>query len=52
MVRAAHLDPEIVEIGIHTVDAWDEVKDTFGWTGQDLQRQSDLIRRWDSLMKG
>jgi hypothetical protein len=59
MIRAAHLDPEIVDIAIHTAGAWDETRDIFGWTGQDLQRQSDVIRRWDgverelhALMKG
>jgi hypothetical protein len=46
MTRAAHLDPELVDLGIHTAGAWDESKQMFGWTGDDLAQWHDQGRRW------
>ena len=47
MIKAAHVDPEILEIGIHVAGAWPEAKTVVGMTGEELQREADLIRRWN-----
>jgi hypothetical protein len=52
MIKAAHVDPAIIEIGIHTAGALEDAKDLIGSTGEELQRQSDLIRRWNGVQRG
>jgi hypothetical protein len=51
LARAAHLDPEIVELGVHTAGAWDETKDMVGCTGEELREQQEVIRRWDGVIR-
>ncbi len=47
MIKAAHVDPEIVEMGIHLAGAVPEAKKLIGWTGEELQREAEVIRRWN-----
>ncbi len=51
MARAAHLDPEILELGIHTAGVWDETMELFGWTGEELRQRQELIRHWDGAIR-
>jgi hypothetical protein len=51
MARAAHLDPEILDIGLHAAGAWDETKKLFGWTGEELRQEQEVIRRWDGVIR-
>lgn len=48
MIKAAHVDPEIIEIGIHVAGAIPESKIMIGWSGEELQREADAVRRWSS----
>jgi len=49
MMRAAHLDPEIVDLGIHTAGAWDGTRELFGWTGEDLNQWFESNRHWEGV---
>ena len=49
MARAAYLSPEILDAGIHSAGAWDEAKGIIGWTGDELRRAQDTIRRWEGV---
>jgi hypothetical protein len=49
MARAAHLDREIIDSGLHTAGAWDAAKDILGYSGEELRGIDDEIRKWDSV---
>jgi hypothetical protein len=49
MARAAYLSPEILDVGIHSAGAWTEAKEIIGWSGEELRRTQDTIRRWEGV---
>jgi hypothetical protein len=49
MMRAAHLDPGFIDIGIQTAEAWNEPADVLGFTGPELRREVADVRKWDEV---
>jgi hypothetical protein len=49
MGRAANLDPEFVNAGVHTVSSWPDAKEMVGWSGEELRQLVDETRRWDDV---
>ena len=49
MARAAYLDPEFVDAGIHAADVWREAKQVLLRSGAELREEADEIRRWDAV---
>lgn len=48
--RAASLDPEIIETGLHAAVAWHGTKHLVGRSGEELQEDQEEIRRWDHVV--
>ena len=49
--RAANLDPEFVEMGLHAAAAWRDTKKIVKRSGDDLQEEQEEIRRWDAVIR-
>jgi hypothetical protein len=49
--RAANLDPEFVEMGLHAAVVWRDTKKFVKRTGDDLRDEQDEIRRWDEVIR-
>ena len=49
--RAANLDPEFVENGLHAARVWRDTKKIVKRSGDDLQDEQDEIRRWDEVIR-
>ncbi len=49
-VRAANLDPEFIESGLHAATAWRDTKLLVKRTGEELRQEQDEIRRWDETI--
>lgn len=49
--RAANLDPEFVENGLHAARVWRDTKKIVKRSGDDLQEEQDEIRRWDEVIR-
>lgn len=48
--RAAHLDPEFLEHGLHTAVAWQDTKGLVGRSGEELREEHEETRRWDQAI--
>ena len=48
--RAANLDPEFLEHGLHAAAVWHETKRFAKRTGPELRQEEEEIRRWDQLI--
>jgi hypothetical protein len=49
--RAANLDPEFVENGLHAARVWRETKTTVKRSGEELGQEQEEIRRWDEVIR-
>ena len=49
--RAANLDPEFVEMGLHAALVWRDTKKIVKRTGDDLREEQEEIRRWDEVIR-
>jgi hypothetical protein len=49
--RAANLDPEFVEMGLHAAAVWRDTKKFVKRSGEDLQEEQEEIRRWDEVIR-
>ena len=47
MNRAAHLDQDTIDRGIHLASAWDKAKKVIGTSGDEMRAWADEVRRWD-----
>jgi hypothetical protein len=47
MIRAAHLDPEMISSGILTADAWEKTKLFTGMTAEEIRALDREIREWE-----
>jgi hypothetical protein len=48
--RAANLDPEFIESGLHAAHAWADTKFFVRRTGEELREEQEEIRRWDQVV--
>jgi hypothetical protein len=48
--RAANLDPEFIESGLHAATAWRDTKLLVHRTGEELRQEQEEIRRWDQVV--
>ena len=48
--RAANLDPEFIEAGLHAATVWRETKHFVGRSGEALREEQEDIRRWDQVV--
>jgi hypothetical protein len=48
--RAANLDPEFIESGLHAAAAWHWTKHFAKRTGEELRQEDDVSRRWDEAI--
>lgn len=48
--RAANLDPEFIEAGLHAADAWRDTKLVVHRSGDELREEQEEIRRWDRVV--
>src|ERR1051326_5227669 len=49
--RAANLDPEFVENGLHAARVWRQTKLIVKRTGEELGEEQEVIRRWDEVIR-
>jgi len=49
--RAANLDPEFVENGLHAARVWSQTKTLVKRTGEELTEEQEEIRRWDEAIR-
>jgi hypothetical protein len=49
--RAANLDPEFVENGLHAARVWRDTKLIVKRSGEDLQQEHEEIGRWDEVIR-
>ena len=49
--RAANLDPEFVENGLHAARVWRQTKMMVKRTGEELGEEQEEIRRWDEVIR-
>src|ERR1051326_267473 len=49
--RAANLDPEFVENGLHAARVWPETKRFVKRTGEELGEEQEEIRRWEEVIR-
>jgi hypothetical protein len=49
MTRAAHLDPEFIDRGIHAAGAWSHAEMLVGRSAVELRQEVDDIRHWDEV---
>lgn len=48
--RAANLDPEFIEAGLHAAVVWPQTQTVVKRSGEQLREEQDEIRRWDELV--
>ena len=48
--RAASLDPEIIESGLHAAAGWRDTKRVIGRSAEELREEREEIRRWDATI--
>jgi hypothetical protein len=48
--RAANLDPEFIEAGLHAAGAWADAKQYLKRSGDELREEQEEIRRWDQVV--
>jgi len=48
--RAANLDPEFVESGLHAAGVWRKTKLIAGRSSEELGQEHEVIRRWDEVI--
>jgi hypothetical protein len=48
--RAANLDPEFLEHGLHAAVAWHETQRLVERSGEELRQEQEEIRRWDQAI--
>jgi hypothetical protein len=49
--RAANLDPEFVEFGLHAACVWRETKRFVRRTGEELREEHEVIGQWDEAIR-
>jgi len=49
--RAANLDPEFIESGLHAASAWRETAMTVNRTGDELRQEHEEIREWEQVVR-
>jgi hypothetical protein len=49
MARAAYLDPEFLERGLHAAAVWPQTKNLLGMTAEELRHEAEEARRWDEV---
>ena len=49
--RAANLDPEFVENGLHAARVWGQTKILVKRSGEELGEEQEEIRRWDEVIR-
>ncbi|HEV8434124.1 MAG TPA: hypothetical protein VGR95_11975, partial [Thermoanaerobaculia bacterium] len=49
--RAANLDPEFLENGLHAARVWSQTKTLVKRTGEELADEQEVIRRWDEVIR-
>ena len=49
--RAANLDPEFIESGIHAAVVWPLTKSVVDRSGEELREDREEIRRWDEAIR-
>ncbi len=49
--RAANLDPEFVENGLHAARVWRQTEMMVKRTGEELGQEQEEIRRWDEVIR-
>ena len=47
MGRAAHLDPAVIDAGLHAAAVWEQSTLTTGMSGEEFRELAEDIRRWD-----
>lgn len=48
--RAANLDPEFIEAGLHAATVWRDTKFMVKRSGEELRQEQEEIRRWDEVI--
>jgi hypothetical protein len=48
--RAANLDPEFIEAGLHAASVWRETEIFVKRSGEELRQEDEEIRRWDKVV--
>ena len=48
--RAANLDPEFVEAGLHAASVWQHTEIVVKRSGEELRQEHEEIRRWDQVV--
>lgn len=49
--RAANLDPEFVELGLHAARVWRQTQTIVKRTGEELREEQEEIARWDEVIR-
>lgn len=49
--RAANLDPEFIEHGLHAACVWRQTKLAVKRSGEELREEQEEIRRWDQVVR-
>jgi hypothetical protein len=49
--RAANLDPEFLESGLHAACVWRDTKIVVKRTGEELRQEHEEIRHWDEVIR-
>ena len=49
--RAANLDPEFLENGLHTASAWGDTERIVKRSGDELREEHEETRRWDEVIR-
>jgi len=49
--RAANLDPEFIEFGLHAARVWPQTEMMVKRTGEELGEEQEVIRRWDEVVR-
>lgn len=49
--RAANLDPEVMEHGLHTACVWRETEKTVRRSGEQLREEHEHSRHWDEVIR-
>jgi hypothetical protein len=48
--RAANLDPEFLECGLHAAEVWRETRHVVERSAEELREEDEEIRRWDEVV--
>ena len=49
--RAATLDPEFIESGLHAASVWRDTKIVVKRSGEELRQENEEIREWDEVIR-